>query len=371
MIYDGHAYCIPDQKGDGGFEDRNEFQRLLQFNMGHHFQPAWRARDRTLADSSGLVDLSRPLEVEAVKEANFRPTAHGRFEWEVDGERYFKNVMPPLVTDMTYAADMAVAEMDYAGVDWALLHRTPYLGISNDWIADCCKQYPDRLQGLAYVREWLIPSDPEAAAREVERSIAELGLHGVQMLPYFSLMYGITEDWDGGSYRPFWDEVAKLAIPVFFSLVALQEKTLEGYLAQLRILRRWMERYPDVDVVLTHGFDWLRFVDGDELSIPQAVYDAAPCDNPRFHVQLLFAVFLGRVFDYPMLQFKPTLEEMAKRIGTDRLQWGTDIPILMRYTTYRQSLDQIRLYCEDVLGSEGMDQVLGGNMARLMGIEPA
>ena len=191
------------------------------------------------------------------------------------------------------------------------------------------------------------------------------------MLPYFSLMYGITEDWDGGSYRPFWDEVAKLAIPVFFSLVALQEKTLEGYLAQLRILRRWMERYPDVDVVLTHGFDWLRFVDGDELSIPQAVYDAAPCDNPRFHVQLLFAVFLGRVFDYPMLQFKPTLEEMAKRIGTDRLQWGTDIPILMRYTTYRQSLDQIRLYCEDVLGSEGMDQVLGGNMARLMGIEPA
>ena len=247
MIYDGHAYCIPDQKGDGGFEDRNEFQRLLQFNMGHHFQPTWRTRDRTLADSSELVDLSRPLDVEAVKEANFRPAAHGRFEWEVDGERYFKNVMPPLVTDMIYTAGMAVAEMDYAGVDWALLHRTPYLGISNDWIADCCRQYPDRIQGLAYVREWLIPADPEAAAREVERSITELGLHGLQVLPYFSLLHGITEDWDSGRYQPFWDAVEKMNIPVFFTLVALQEKTLEGYLGQLRMLRRWMERYPDVD----------------------------------------------------------------------------------------------------------------------------
>ena len=46
MIYDGHAYCIPDLRGDGGFESREEFQRLLQFITAHHFQPAWRVRDR-------------------------------------------------------------------------------------------------------------------------------------------------------------------------------------------------------------------------------------------------------------------------------------------------------------------------------------
>ena len=72
MIYDGHAYCIQDQMGDGGFEDREEFQRLLQFQMAHHFQPAWRARDRALADSGALVDFSRPFDVTAVKEASFR-----------------------------------------------------------------------------------------------------------------------------------------------------------------------------------------------------------------------------------------------------------------------------------------------------------
>ncbi len=371
MIYDGHAYCIPDQKGDGGFPDRKEFHRLLQFSMAHHFQPAWRARDRAPADSSGLADLSRPFDLNAVKDANFRPTAHGRFEWEVDGETYFKQVMPPLVTDMTYTADMLVAEMDYSGVDWSLLHRTPYLGISNDFIADCCKQYPDRIQGLAYVREWLIPKDPDAAVQEVERSINKLGLHGLQFLPHFNTLYGVTEDWDSGGYRPFWDAVARMNIPVFFTLIALQDKTLEGYLNQLRMLRRWTERYPDVKVVLTHGFNWVNYVDGDKLSVPEAIYETAPCDSPNFHVQLLFVVFLGGIFDYPMPQVKPTLEKMAKRIGTDRMLWGTDIPMVMRYYTYRQCLDHLRLYCEDVLGREGLDQVLGGNMARLMGVESA
>ena len=70
-----------------------------------------------------------------------------------------------------------------------------------------------------------------------------------------------------------------------------------------------------------------------------------------------------------MLQIKPTLGEMAKRLGTNRILWGTDVPILMRYTTYRQSLDQIGLYCEDELGRDGLDLVLGGNMTRLMGVK--
>ena len=368
MIYDGHAYCIQDQNGDGGFEDRTEFQRLLQFQMAHHFQPAWRARDRAPADSSALADFSRPFDVTAVKEASFRAIRHGRIEWEAEGEAYFKQVMPPMISDMTYDADMLVAEMDYAGVDLALLHRTPYLGISNDFIARCCQTYPQRLQGLAYVREWLVAGDPNAAIRELTRSIEELGLHGLQFLPSFSLLYGVTEDWDAGGYRPFWDAVASLKIPVFISLVTHQVKTVEGFLDQLRVLLRFVESYPEVTVVLTHGFDWLRFVEGDELSIPNIVFDTAPCDCPNFQVQILFAVFLGLVYDHPMLQIKPTLVKMVERLGPERILWGTDIPILMRYTTYRQALDQIRLYCEEELGSEGLAQVLGGNMARLMGV---
>ena len=76
---------------------------------------------------------------------------------------------------------------------------------------------------------------------------------------------------------------------------------------------------------------------------------------------------LGAVWDYPMTQVRETIRECVERIGAGRLMWGTDIPIVMRFWTYRQNLDFIRRYC-DFLTPEERDEVLGGTTARLMGV---
>ena len=73
--------------------------------------------------------------------------------------------------------------MDYAGVSRALLHRTPYLGIGNDFIADCVARYPDRLLGLAHTPEWMTHVDPEASLANVRRAVKEQGLVGLHFLP--------------------------------------------------------------------------------------------------------------------------------------------------------------------------------------------
>ena len=374
MIYDGHAYCFPDLRGDGGFADPEEFRRHLQLSIAHHFQPTWRKSDRAPADTSGLVDLSGPWGLDALKEAQFRAVGHGRFEWTVDGVDYVKQYLPPSVEDMSYPADRLVAEMDYAGVDRALLHRTPYLGIGNDFVADCVRRFPDRIQGLAHVEEWLVQPEPDASIDKLERAIKEQRLSGLQFLPDDLGLFGQGEEWDGPGFRPFWDAVASLNIPVFFTPryrpLASYAPRLEDYFAELRRIRSWVERYPDVKVVLTHGFAWRMFKEGDTLSVPDEVLDAVPIDNPNFNVQLLFAIFLGGEWDYPMPQIRPTLEKLARRIGTDRLIWGADMPMVMRFYTYRQSLDYIRRYC-DFLSPQDVDLIVGGNMERLMGIEAA
>ncbi len=373
MIYDGHAYCFPDQRGDGGFADPNEFRRHLQLGMAGHFQSAWRVEDRSPADSGGIVDLSRGLTFDNLRDADFRPAGHGRFEWTVEGVDYAKQVMPPSVIDMTYTAENLVAEMDYAGVDMALLHRTPYLGISNEFIADSVRRFPSRLQGLAHVEEWLVQPEPAASIEKVGRAIGDLGLVGLQFLTNYPALYGQMEPWDSPGFQPFWDAVAGLDVPVFFTLGGWVGKApasdaahLEAYIEELRMVRRWMERYPDVAVVLTHGFSWRMFLDGDKLNPPDEVFDAAPVDNPNFYLQVMFPISLGKEWDYPMPQVRPTLEELVRRIGADRLIWGTDIPMVMRHFTYRQSLDFIRLYC-DFLTTDEMDLFLGGNMVRLAG----
>ena len=375
MIYDGHAYCFPDLRNGGGFADPEQFRRHLQLAIARHFQPVWRNKDRAPADNTGLADPSIPWSFDALRDAQFRAAGYGRMEWTVEDEVFVKQYMPPTVVAMSYPAGSLVAEMDYAGVDMAMLHRTPYLGIGNDFIADCVRRFPDRLQGLAHVEEWLVQPETDASIAKLERAIKEQGLTGLQFLPDHLPLYGQTDDWDGPGFQPFWEAVAGLNIPVFItpgfsSLASDGDGPLESYLAGLRVLRRWTERYPEVKVVLTHGFAWRLFAEGDTLSVPEEVLQTAPIDNPNFSLQVLLPIFLGGIWDYPMPQARPTLEMLAQRIGPDRLMWGTDIPMVLRHYTYRQNLDFIRKYC-DFLSAEEMDKIFGGNMARLMGIDAA
>jgi hypothetical protein len=50
--------------------------------------------------------------------------------------------------------------------------------------------------------------------------------------------------------------------------------------------------------------------------------------------------------------------------------WGTDMPMVARFCTYRQSLDYLRRYC-DFLSSEQMDQILWATVARVLKIPAA
>jgi predicted TIM-barrel fold metal-dependent hydrolase len=365
MIFDGHAYCFPSLRGPAGFADAEVFRGHLQQAIATHFQPVWRARDRAPADSRALIDRAIWPRLDAVKEVPFRAADNGRFEWTADGEDNVKQYLPPSIADMQYPADRLVAEMDYAGVDKALLHRTPYLGIGNAFIADCVQRFPDRLLGLAHVEEWRVQADPDAAVRTVERAVHEQGLSGLQFLPPQLNLYGQAGPWDGPGFRPFWDGIAGLGVPVFFSLKERDDPARESYLGELQTLLRWMECYPDVTAVVTHGLAWRLFVDGDGLRLPDAVW--APFANPRAHLQLLFPIALGGLWDYPMPQVRPVIEACVQRIGAQRLMWGTDIPMVLRFWTYRQNLDFIRRYC-DFLRTADLAALMGGTAARLLGV---
>ena len=367
MIYDGHAYCFPDLRGSGGFADRAEFQRHVQLavaGMGHSREP-WRKRDRAPADTSALADMSRGWSFDALEDIALTAD-RGRFEWTVGGDTYVKQLMPPSIADMDYDADSLIAEMDYAGVDIAMLHRTAYLGIGNDFVANCVRQYPDRLQGLAFIEPWLVQPEPAACIAKLDEAINRQGLSALQFMPMFLSAYEQYEDWDAPGFKPFWDAVAEMAIPVFFTL-APRSATVDSYIDELKVLRRWMEAYPDVVVIFTHGFSWRTFREGDTMNLPDALFREVPSESPNFYMQLVLSVTLGARWPYPMPQFEPAMEKLVERIGADKLMWGSDHPFEMLHYTYRQCLDQIRGY-DNVLSAGDIAAITGGNMARVMGL---
>ncbi|TYC61743.1 amidohydrolase [Rhodobacterales bacterium] len=77
---------------------------------------------------------------------------------------------------------------------------------ANDFLAEKIAKNADRLGGLAT----LPMHDPEAAARELNRSVCELGFQGCLVNSHTHGVY-----YEGPEYDPFWSEVERLGVPFY------------------------------------------------------------------------------------------------------------------------------------------------------------
>jgi len=370
-IVDSHVYCFPPGDDPAGYATLTERLAWLQISQGLHHQPAWRVRDRAPASSQEL-GRETPSDWSGLPDVNFRiDRQRGRVVWTIDGEDYTKQFFPPALGNLEFTPHSLIAEMDYAGVDAALIHTNPMLGRDSAFLAECVHMYPDRLLAMAPVDEWRIISEMDAVIEEVESAIGEHGLHAIKFntRPAFSQS---SIPWDDGPYRPFWEVVTAFGVPVFFTLGAGPGSAAgatsgaehrQGYLDEQQMLISWMERYPGTVCSLTHGFPWRVFLEGDRIDLPDAIW--RPFDNPRLSLEVCFPVRIGDLFDFPYHEVQPTLQEMTERIGPDRLLWGTDMPFQNRFCTYRQSRGWIEKYCA-FLDAKALNDIMGGTAARIL-----
>jgi len=371
VIVDSHAYCFQPGNEPAGHASAAEHLAWIQTSQGRHHQPAWRLRDRTPASSQGLGSFT-PADWSSLPDVNFRIDREcGRVVWTIDGEEFTKQFYPPNLRNLEFTAHSLIAEMDYAGVDVALLHTNAMLGRGSAFLAECVRLYPSRLRSMAPVDEWRILSEMDAVIDEVITAIETHGLHAIKFNtgPAYSVS---SQPWDDGDYRPFWEAATTLGVPIFFTLGAGPGSAAaassgphlrQGYLDEQRVVQSWMERYPDAVCSLTHGFPWRVFLDGDRLNLPEEIW--APFANPRLSLEVCFPVRIGDLFAFPYHEVQPALKSLAERIGCDRLLWGTDMPFQNRFCTYRQSRDWLEDACE-FLSAEDSTLIMGGTAARIL-----
>jgi predicted TIM-barrel fold metal-dependent hydrolase len=362
MIIDAHVYCFPPLDSLAGHRSVAEHLKVAQWGHARHHQPTIRLRDRAVGPWSAALLNPAGEPPWCLSDVNFRVDhAHHRVVWTVDGEDYTKHYLPPNLHDTAFDAASCIAEMDYAGVDAALMHVELMLGRDVAYLADCVRRYPTRLRSMAPVDEWRIRSDPDGVIREVTAAINDFGLHAVK----FSALYAYLlspDPWDGGVYRPFWDAVTRLGVPIFFTL-PISSNDQSAYLREQRILMRWMERYPDVTVSLTHGFPWRALREGDGFVLPDDIWQ--PFKNPKLHLEISLPIRIGDWWEYPYRETWPAVEQMVDRVGSRRILWGTDMPFQNRFCTYRQGRAYIEKYLA-FLGAEDVAAIMGGNAERLL-----
>jgi predicted TIM-barrel fold metal-dependent hydrolase len=104
------------------------------------------------------------------------------------------------------------------------------------------------------------------------------------------------------------------------------------------------------------------FARGDKWDLPPELEALYKRDD--VYVEIMFPITWGGRWDYPYIEAHPLIRDLRDRLGAEKLLWGSDMPNVERFCTYRHTLDYVRRYCNFFRAHE-MDLVLGLNTARL------
>lgn len=287
------------------------------------------------------------------------------------------------VREGAYNPHAHIRDMDADGVSGDVVYPTQSLTLYNlndpkllsacvvaynNWIADFCNTYPDRLKGVAILNV----DDPKEAAGELRR-VAKKGLRGA-MIPLETTV-GPRYD-DRAFYEALWDAAAETRMPLVLHTAAFRGSTevrgdavafcsrevrVRNALAAI-LLGGAFERHPGLKVgSVEFEAGWfpyfisrvdMQYLEKDAgLKLPRFKNGAKPSDFARDGIFITFMEDQFGVFarDY---------------IGVDNLLWGSDYP--HAESTYPKSREIVARIMAGA-SAEDCKKILHDNTARLFG----
>ena len=359
-IFDAHIHVFPSiVKGEAFDEDcLKETQYHLRFPGPGGYR---RVRDNEpftepvlLGDGDGVSWLP---------DVDFRIGLYGRVIFTHEGEDYYFQHGPPAYADLSSTPEQAIVQMDYVGVDRAVIQHDRLYGRLDDYLGDAVAKYPDRLVALAQVDEWR-GHEPDQLER-LRRQIEDLGFSGL----YFSTGGFCHVDFAFGLNDPvlesLWDLVADLGIPVHWFAANRRGPRMEQYLKEIEEFARWGRAHPHIPSVLTHGLENLRFDPShpDRFKVPSQIIDLVGL--PSWNIELMVH---KQIYDVDFAPYLPeaaqVIRDLAEAVGAEKMMYGSDMPGCEKVVTYRQSRVLYEKRC-DFLTDEERAGLMGGNLERL------
>jgi len=358
-IVDSHVHIFPYLGQASGFASEAEHRQFLQLYMATHGEPVRRLSDHLDITGQTLHD-GRLTDPSSLQNVDFRVGRFGRFEWTATGTDLYLQYFPPSLQAMDSPPEFMLQQMARAGVDRAVLQNARPYGRLNEYFAAAVRAYPDRFIGLADVDE--AHAHSRAEIDKLRSAVRDLGLRGLYYANRALFTTGYTHMFDDPLFDSFWEEVRGLQIPVFWEIFGAPDPANETHLlGEIERLNRWAERWPTIRGLWTHGFT-------PELVARMPAPLEALLARAQLMVEVLYPIYWARTHAYPFAELRSTVQTLYRRVGGERLVWGSDMPNVERNCTYRQSLDYLPRLSEGWLSAADLDRILGQNVLQLLGV---
>jgi predicted TIM-barrel fold metal-dependent hydrolase len=361
LIIDCHAHVFEHWQGACGHESAAVHLKYLQKVVTRPAAKAFRARDGKEIRAAMLFCPGDNTWA-GLTDVGFRVGRYGQLAFTFEGEDYYVQYMPVGMQELACPPDLMVAQMIYAGVDHCVLQAGGGYGAMNDYSAFAQGQHPDRFTGLLHVDE--AKADTPGQLAEVDRAVRKLGLKGLYYAHDMS-RHGYGRNVDHPDFAPFWEKVAGYGLPVFLELSSTPNYDRASYLANLAALDELLHRLRTTRFLLVMGPPVGHFAPRGTWEIPEDAMATYRRDN--LLLEIMFPISWGGVWDYPYPEAQALIRELRDTFGAAKLVWGSDMPNVERFCTYRQCVDYVRRHCTFLSAAE-KDLILGGNAAALIGL---
>jgi len=248
----------------------------------------------------------------------------------------------------------------------ANLHNGKMYGKLNNYIAKCVGKYPDRFVGLFQLDNEL-EAYKKSEIPKLKYAVKQLGFKGISFEASRFLAIGNPSGFNDSKFDSFWREVSDLGIAVYWPLVNARLPA-ETYMNQMRVFSVWAKRFPDIPSVVEQGLMARPFrQENGEVRFPQELFNIFKW--PNVYAEVAYPIQAGPMgWDYPFPQAQQLIRQQYEEIGPHKMLWGSDMPMVERNCTYKQSLTFLKDYC-DFIPAKDMELILGGNHARIMKIQ--
>lgn len=247
-----------------------------------------------------------------------------------------------LVINLASAPPDAMAvDMDYSGIGTVVLQNDHIYGDLAAYFAEAARTWPGRFIGLAQVDEPFSYRDDQLA--KLEGEVSRLGMRGLYFTMTAFFRNGYAHFPDEPLFDPLWKLVARLGLPVFW--VHSAKSPAGTYLDEMKRLARIVERHPAIRHVLVHGVPTSIYCDdADRLAIPAEI--CSLLEGGRVLSEVLYPIAWGGKMAYPYRRAQGHVRQLYDRFGPAPFCWGSDMPNVGRYCTYRQSFSYVWDECD-------------------------
>lgn len=288
-------------------------------------------------------------------------------------------------------SDQRLKDMDEAGIDMQVISALPWHeGLvdpaeatdmarrTNDEIYKITKQYPKRYAGFA----GLACQDPEAAAKELERAVKELGLKGAMIYSHIQGKF-----LDDKKFWPVFEKAEKLNVPIYLHPKGPPPNMIEPYLDYglwgpalgfgadislhaLRLIDSGLfDKHPGLKIILGHAGEGLPYwlhrlgmgVAQSQTGAPATIQPGAKIPSmlckkrPGQYILDNFYVTPTGMFWEPVLMFIHSV------LGPDRILFAVDYPA-------GSNIEGVKSIESLPISNEDKEKIFHQNTEKLLGL---